>query len=162
MLMVGQSISHYRIVDELGRGGMGVVYRAQDTRLDRPVALKFFPRELLGDPDAVKRFEREARAASALDHPNICTVYEVDEAEDGRTFIAMACYDGATLRLYVNGTQAATLAVSGSILTSNSPLRIGGNTVWSEWFSGLVDDVRIYNRVLTQAQIQTDMNTPVG
>jgi len=96
--MVGQSISHYRIVDELGRGGMGVVYRAQDTRLDRPVALKFFPRELLGDPDAVKRFEREARAASALDHPNICTVYEVDEAEDGRTFIAMACYDGATLR----------------------------------------------------------------
>lgn len=97
-LMVGQSISHYRIVDQLGRGGMGVVYRAQDTRLPRAVALKFFPRDLVGDPEAVKRFEREAHAASALDHPNICTVYEVDEAEDGRTFIAMACYEGGTLK----------------------------------------------------------------
>jgi glucose/arabinose dehydrogenase/fibronectin type 3 domain-containing protein len=77
------------------------------------------------------------------------------------THLAMS-YDGTNVRLYVNGTQAAALALSGSILTSNSPLRIGGNTVWSEWFSGLVDDIRIYNRVLTQAQIQIDMNTPVG
>ncbi|HET9674929.1 MAG TPA: LamG-like jellyroll fold domain-containing protein [Gaiellaceae bacterium] len=73
-----------------------------------------------------------------------------------------ATYDGATLRIFVDGTQAATLAVSGSILTSNNPLRIGGNSIWSEWFGGLIDDVRIYNRPLTQAQIQSDMNTPVG
>jgi fibronectin type 3 domain-containing protein len=73
-----------------------------------------------------------------------------------------ATYDGATLRIFVDGSQAATLAVSGSILTSSNPLRIGGNTIWSEWFSGLIDDVRVYNRALTQAQIQNDMNTPVG
>lgn len=96
--MVGQSVSHYRIVDHLGQGGMGVVYRAEDTRLKRPVALKFFPSDLADDPEAVTRFEREARAASALDHPNICTVYEVDETDEGRTFIAMACYDGTTLK----------------------------------------------------------------
>jgi hypothetical protein len=73
-----------------------------------------------------------------------------------------ATYDGATLRLYVNGTLASSLARSGSINTSNSPLRLGGNSIWGEWFNGLIDEVRIYNRALTQPEIQSDMNTPVA
>lgn len=96
--MVGQDVAQYRILEPLGAGGMGVVYRAQDLRLDRPVALKFLPPELTRDEDARRRFLREARAAAQLDHPNICTVYEVGESDDGRLFIAMACYEGETLR----------------------------------------------------------------
>ena len=94
--MVGSSISHYEILDKLGQGGMGVVYRAEDTKLDRPVALKFLPSHLLGDEDVRKRFEREAKAAAALNHPNICAVYEIDEA-DGKSFIAMAFLEGESL-----------------------------------------------------------------
>jgi eukaryotic-like serine/threonine-protein kinase len=88
----------YRIIDELGRGGMGVVVRAEDTRLKRTVALKFLSQELTGDPEARERFIQEARAASALEHPNICTIHEIDEAPDGRMFMAMACYEGESLR----------------------------------------------------------------
>lgn len=88
----------YRIIDELGRGGMGVVVRAEDTRLKRTVALKFLSQELTGDPEARERFVQEARAASALEHPNICTIHEIDEAPDGRMFMAMACYEGESLR----------------------------------------------------------------
>jgi eukaryotic-like serine/threonine-protein kinase len=96
--LIGSSVAHYRIVARLGGGGMGVVYRARDTRLERDVALKFLPPHLGLDPRAKSRFMVEARAAAALDHPNICTVHEIGEAGDGRLFIAMACYDGRVLK----------------------------------------------------------------
>ena len=102
--MIDQLISRYRILEKLGEGGMGVVYKAEDTKLERTVALKFLAAHLLNDEEGKQRFLREAKAAAALHHPNICTVHEIDEAE-GKTFLAMAFLKGETLEERIAHTE---------------------------------------------------------
>ena len=100
--MEGKLISHYKILEKLGGGGMGVVYKAEDTKLHRTVALKFLPPELTRDEEAKKRFIHEAQAASSLQHNNICTIHDVDETSDGQIFMCMDCYEGQTLEKYID------------------------------------------------------------
>jgi serine/threonine-protein kinase len=110
--MIGQTVSHHRILKKLGEGGMGVVYKAHDAKLNRTVALKFLPQNLTRDQEAIARFINEAQAASSLDHANICTIYEINETAEGQLYIAMACYEGETLEKQVASKQ---LSVSSAI-----------------------------------------------
>ena len=108
----GRVVSHYRVLESIGRGGMGIVYKAEDLKLRRAVALKLLPGYLAGDKQALQRFEREARAASALNHPNICTVYEIDDA-DGLHFMAIELLEGSTLKQRIASGTLAVQEISG-------------------------------------------------
>jgi non-specific serine/threonine protein kinase len=119
--MLGRRISHYQITGKLGTGGMGVVYEAEDTRLRRKVALKFLPDELADDPDAVRRFRREADTIATLNHGNICTIYDIDE-HDGQVFIAMECVEGVNLKTYVSRHTLTTSQIADMGLQITSAL----------------------------------------
>jgi serine/threonine protein kinase len=124
----GQTVAHYEIIRRLGQGGMGVVYQARDTKLDRTVALKFLPPHLAVDPEANARFMREAKAASALDHANICTIYEIGDTDEGALYIAMAFYEGHPLDVIV---QRGSLPLERVVDIASQLASTCGRSAWS-------------------------------
>ena len=130
--MIGRTISHYKIIEKLGEGGMGIVYKAHDTKLDRDVALKFLPREAYQSEEERSRFIHEAKSASALEHPNICTIHEVGETLEGQMFIVMPCYEGASLQSLLKAgppdlSKAVEIASATSVIMPGRPLRTSGS-----------------------------------
>jgi serine/threonine protein kinase len=145
--MLGQTVSHYKIVDHLGGGGMGIVYKAEDTRLKRAVALKFLSADLTRDPDAKARFIHEARAASALDHPNIGAIYEIDQTQEGQIFIAMAFYDGMTLKQKIG---AESLEITACI---DLAVQIAQGLAHAHKFGIVHRDIKPANIMVTQENL---------
>ena len=133
--MIGKTISQYEILEQLGSGGMGIVYKAKDTKLGRIVALKFLPPQFSSDETAKKRFVQEAQAASALDDPNICTIHDIAEADDGQLFIVMAFYDGSTLKYLIDSEDlnVSDIEVTNSDVTAYIPA-FTNDTLVINWF----------------------------
>ena len=136
--MIGQTISHYKVLEQIGGGGMGVVYRAEDTSLQRQVALKFLPPDIVNDRQAVERFKREARAASALNHPNICTIHEIGE-HDGQPFIVMELMKGQTLKEKIGGRPTKPGAGEARSVTTQA-LGLPPEVAW------VIDEFRVDDR----------------
>jgi serine/threonine protein kinase len=140
-IAVSKTISHYKILEKLGAGGMGVVYKAEDTRLKRTVALKFLPPHLTRDEEAKARFTTEAQAASALDHQNICTIHRIDETDDGQMYIVMAYYEGETLLEKVSSGQFSV----DSAVDSASQI---ADAIATSWRRGLLPELLVRRRRL--------------